>query len=405
MKTILTNLLCLLAILFHTSLEARRPFHALAVVNTTSAEVSATNLVDLSRELKTESLEELIPIYTPTSPIAIGINLRGIDVITAFAANSNVLTVAIPQADIITSFEGVTRDDSITLFKDFLKDNGRRGQLLRAYAKYSPIDPIAGNPASLLSQLGQADYNMGRLSLLSGCECCWNTQPVVHQFQIGAQIWRAFSQGYDTTSVFLPIQYSYSPMDNWAFIIDAPLTFHDNGGAYTLFGSVGLGLHLPVTEDWSLTPVFRLGSGGSLDLATSASLLSTGVTSVYDFHLFDGILAMTNYAAYITSTNLWLSGINFNYRLQTWVFKNGLSFTTCEGFDVCNRPIHLNLYWVDTQFTSGRLFIKHHDEIGFDLFSTGINPCLDYDLLSVGFSYQFGQKDYKAYCFNFKYQF
>lgn len=405
MKTRIIIAFCLCGILFQTMLEARKPFHALAVVNTDSAKVSATNLVDLSNDLKTASLEELLPSYTPTSQIGIGIDLRGINVLTGFAENSNTLVVAIPQADIVATFEGVTRDDSIILFKDYLKDGGVKGKLLRAYSKYSPIDPIAGNPTCLMAELGQADYNMGRLSFLSGCECCWNSQPIPHQFQVGANICRAFSKGFDTTSVQLPLQYSYSPTQSWAVIFNAPLTFHDNGGAYSLFGSVGLGFRCPLTQNWSLTPVLRLGSGGSLDLATSGSFLSSGLTSVYNFHLFNGVLAMTNYAAYATSTNLWLTGLNFNYRIQSWVFKNGLSYTTCDGYRLCNRPIHLNLFWVDTQYTSNRLFMKHYDEIGFDLFSTGINSCLDYDCLSVGFAYQFGQKNFKGYTLNVKYQF
>lgn len=404
-KLILKALLVMFLIFQASLLEARKPYHATATVDSTSANVSATNLVDLSRDLKTQSLEELLPLYTPTSALDININLRGIGVISSFAENSTTLVVSIPQAGLSASFEGATRDDSITLFKDFLKDGGTKHKLLRAYSKFSPIDPIAGNPASLMAQLGQSDYNMGRLYPLSGCDCCWTAQPQVHRLQLGAQICRAFTKGFDTTSVFLPLQYSYSPDLNWALILDAPLTFHDNGGAYTLFGSVGLGLRYPVTCDWSLTPIVRLGSGGSLDLATAGSLFSTGVTSVYNFHVWDGVLAMTNYAAYITSTNLWLSGINFNYRLQSWVFKNGLCYTTCNGFCLCDRPINFSLYWVDTQYTSNHLFINHYDEIGLDLITTDINPCVEKDLLSLGFSYIFGQKNFKGYCLNLKYMF
>lgn len=140
-----------LFILIAIGLAAREPFDAVLTVSGVSAKVSAPNLVDLKRDLKGENIEALIPIYTPTSALDLNINLRGINVISSFAANSTELVVSIPEAGISTSFDGGSRDQSIALFKQFIRDGGNKnGALLKAYAKYSPIDPIAGNPNSLL---------------------------------------------------------------------------------------------------------------------------------------------------------------------------------------------------------------------------------------------------------------
>lgn len=385
--------------------QAREPYHATILVGPVTATVSAPNLVDLSRELKSTSIESLIPFYTPISPVGIDINLRGILALTAFPANSTTLIVQIPQTGTTQTFTGGTREESIRLFKDFIRDGGKKHELLRAYAKYSPIDPIAGNPNSLLASMAQSDYLLGRLSPLSGCDSCWSAQPIVHQFQAGMDGVRGFSKGFETTTVSLPLRYSYSPDGNLAIIIDAPFTYFRNDGASSLFGSLGVGFRYPINHEWSLTPTLRLGAGGSMDLCTAGCFVSAGIMSVYNYKLFDYVLSMTNYAGYYTSTNCWLTGINFNYRLQNYIFKNGLSFTTCKGFNLCERPLNFCVSFVDSYFTGHRLFIKHYDEVDVSIFTTCLNPYIDYDCLSLGFGYQFGEKGYQGYCLNMAYQF
>jgi hypothetical protein len=386
-------------------LLAREPYHAGVQVNFDTAFVSTPNLVDLKRQLKTSSIQELIPTYTPTSEVAIGINLRGLLALTSFAANSTTLVVTIPNAGITQSFTGSTRDESLALFKDFIRDAGHSAKILKAYARYSPIDPIAGNPSSLLAESGQADYLLGHLSPLAGCDCCWSAQPIVHQFQAGTNIARSFSGGYDTTLVTLPLRYSYSPTGDFALILDAPFTYIRNGGASSVFGSLAMGVRLPLTFEWSLTPVFRLSSGGSLDLCTSGNFASMGLTSVYNYQLSEYVISLTNYLGYSTSANFWLSGINFNYHLHNTTFKNGLSFSSCQGFTFCNRAINFRISFEDSYIAGGHLFIRHFDQVDLALFTNNVLPWNDYDCLETSFSFQWGQKDYKSYRLNLGYQF
>lgn len=402
-KTIFQSITAALLLCNVTCAYAHKPYQAEIVLPPLSSHVSATNLVDLNRNLKA-GLEELEPYYTPVSAVAININLRGIDTFAAFQANSTAMTVAIPQANTVEVFDGGTRDASFALYRDYIRNAGNH-KLLKAYARYSPIDPIAGNPTSLMAQMGQADYLLGHLSPFTECDCCWGAQPVLHQFQAGTDVVRAFVDDFETTLVTAPLRYSYSPDREWAFIVDSPLTFVDNGGAYSVYGSLGFGLRTPLTQNWSLTPTLRLGFGGTLDLCTSGAFFSTGLTSVYNYKISDFVLSMTNYAAYITSTNFWLSGINFNYHLQNYVFKNGLSLTTCNAFELWNRPLNVSISFVDSYYDRERLYIRHFDEVGITLLANRINPCIEYDCLSLGFSYQFGQKSFKGFKFNMDYQF
>lgn len=390
-------LLTFLAILWNVALAAHQPYQATVTVDGVTASVSDPNLVDLKRSLKTSSLQELIPLYTPVSAVSFEIDLRGIDVISSFAANSTTLQVDIPQAHISQSFTGATRDESIALFKSYLQDAANGRHLLKAYQRYSPIDPIAGNPNSILSQMAQNDYLMGTLHPFAGASCDFRTQPYQNFMQVGAAFSRGFSKGFDTTAVSLPLRYSFAPCLDYALIIDAPITYLRNGGASSLVGSVGFGFQMPVTDHWALTPIVRVGSGGSLDLATSGNFVSTGLTSVYTLPVSSFLLSMTNYAGYFTSTNLWLSGINFNYRLQSWIFKNGLSLTTTEGYCVCGEPLYFNLYWIDSAFSKKHLYMNHYDEVGVGVMTA--------DPLMLQFSYLFGGQHFKGGSLKLTYSF
>lgn len=382
-----------------------QPYHASTLFDNQKSTISAPNLVDLTRELKTSALEEIYPAYTPTSAIAIGVNLRGLKALTSFAANSTTLVLEIPNAGITETFTGSTRDESLILFKDFIKEGRSLRKLLKAYCKYSPIDPVAGNPTSLMAGMAEADYLLATLSPFNGCGCCFNTQPLRHQFQAGLDLSRATVKKYDSTGVLLPLRYSYSPCNTWALIIDAPIEYIRNGGASSIAGSLGLGFRYLVTPFWSLTPIVRMGSGGSLDLCTSGNFISAGAVSSLHYKIQNFALSMTNYAGYVASTNLWLTGVNFNYHLHNMVYKNGISIFSCEGFSLGGRQFQFGGEIKDSYFAGDKLFIRHYDEFVIKIATTCINKCLDYDCLTTDIAYQWGEKGYKGYRLNFTYQF
>lgn len=398
---------CAACLIFQFSLScfAREPYHALIKVESDAARVSEPNLIDLSRALKQSAIEKLLPSYTPTSAVSLDLNLRGIGSKAFFPANSTILTLVIPQAGITEVFAGATRNESLNLMREYLRNGGRRGKLLKAYYRHSPIDPIAGNPDSLLSQMGEADYALGRLSPLSGCSACWSAQPIIHQYQVGVKGSRAFSKGFETTTVTMPLRYSYSPDLRWAFILDAPFTYFRNGGASSMFASLGMGLRIPVRENWSITPILRLGTGGTLDLCTAGNFVSTGLTSEIHGCWNGWVVSMTNYVAYESTANFWLTGLNFNYKLQNYTFKNGLWINSCEGFSLCNRKIHLAVSFVDTIFSKKDLYISHYDEVGLWLITNEVLPAMCYDCLTFGVTARYGQENYKGMNLNLNYQF
>lgn len=403
-KRLVSTVLSIFTI-FSLNIEAREPYHADVTVGADTERVSAPNIVNLVQELREADLEALFATYTPTSAAGINFNLRGLDAIAFFAAGSTTLTVSFPVLGEVETFTGSTRDESLKLYQEFIRNNGTRPRhVLQAYAKYTAIDPIAGNPNALLEQMGQADYLLANLTPMSGCECSLSAQPITHLFQAGAIAGRAFADGFDTTFVNIPLRYSYS-FDNNALIIDIPATLLENGEAWSFYTSLGLGLRMPITNDWSLTSTVRWSVGGSVDLSTAGSFVATGLLSNYNFKICDYVLTVTDYVGYYTSTPLHLGGINFDYHLYNFVTKNGFSLKTCEGLKICGKPFNWALQFTDSYYFGNHLFIRHFDEVGITINTSGINPCLDFDSMALGFSYQFGEHGYHGYYFDFAYQF
>jgi len=405
LKKNLSLLLTFLSLCSTFSLEGRHVYDAFITVDAVTAKASATCLLNLVQDIRTSSLEQLIPFYNPNDPTSFGFNLRGLQVNAFFPANSTELFVTSPEVGITQNFQGATRDESLSLFKEYFTNNALKSKgFLKAHARLTPIDPMAGNPNSLMAQMGQADFALGRLSLLSGCGC-WSAQPIVNQFQLGVNYDRGFSKGYDMTLVSFPLRYSYSPDYNWAFILDAPIAVLSTGGSYSVFGSVGLGVRIPITRDWSLTPTFRSGFGGSIDMNCGSFFASPGILSNLQYPIQNFVLGMTNFIGYYCSGPLHVGGVNADYHLHNWVVKNGLYLTSCDGFAVCGRSFNFDLFITDSYFGGDKLFIEHYDEVGISLITTNVLPWLDYDALSIGFSYQFGEKGWKGYSINTLYQF
>lgn len=399
--------LAFVIVLSASQVHSREPYSAKITVDSTTAKEDATNILGLTDDLKSSSIKKLIPIYTPTSATSIRLNLRGIKANASFPANSTTLVFSVPQLGITKKFSGATRDQSVILFKDYLKDtvHQKHHGFLKAHARLTPIDPIAGNPNSLLAQMAQADFLMGRLTPFNGCSDCWEAQPVTHLFNSEFDFTRVFSNRFDTAAYNTLLRYSYSPERTWALILDVPLSVIYTGGAYSAASSVGVGFRLPITHSWSLTPTLRYGAGGSVDLDTAGDFVATGLTSVYNLRLFNFVLSLMDSIGYYTTTNLWLGGINFNYRLHNTIFKNGLFLTSCKGVCFCGREVHFSTWWIDSYFAEDKLFIKHYDEIGFSFITTHILPCLCYDSLSLGAAYQFGNHGFHGYTINLAYQF
>ena len=106
---------------------------------------------------------QINPAYTPTSQANVTLNVRGLPVTASYAANSTTLNFTVNSLGIVETFTGATRADSNQQFVDFIKIEGNSilSRLLQGFVSNTPIDPVAGNPNSIMAKMSQDDYRLG----------------------------------------------------------------------------------------------------------------------------------------------------------------------------------------------------------------------------------------------------
>ena len=186
----------LLALAAASPAQAKKPF--VVVVHDSTAAGSAdanggfTSIDATVDFLDPDALSAMFP-NAANDQIAAGIDFRGLaegaglttglpgSVGLSFGANSGVLTFEVPLLGFSTTFNGGNcsttcaqqRKDALAQLRDFLKkDPIFLKKLLTAMTRYSPIDPLAGNPDSLFSRRQRGDFAYGftnKVSQIWGC--------------------------------------------------------------------------------------------------------------------------------------------------------------------------------------------------------------------------------------------
>ena len=92
--------------------------------------------------------------------IDFSLNYRGIDLKAAYQSGSNKVTFNIPSLNKTWSYEGTSRQGSWTQLTDALvQESDLVNDLLGLMVLYTPNDPVAGNPSSLMDNLVRMDFS------------------------------------------------------------------------------------------------------------------------------------------------------------------------------------------------------------------------------------------------------
>jgi hypothetical protein len=330
---------------------------------------------DLVNLLDNNGLRSIVPSYTNTSAASAVLSVRGLPATATYAANSTTLRFQVPSLNIDLSFTGATRDQSQDRFFEFLKGKGSGivSDLLKGLAAKTPLDPVAGNPNSLMAQMAGASFSQG----LGGGAAPGSTTVAVDakdgsqvRFGLGARFGRYNQGDFKSQTFTVPLSFSWQFPSGMAFLVDAPLTYAETEGSVSYAGSIGAGLRLPVTDTWALTPSVRAGGVGSLDLGSAAALYSASVTSAYSPTVSDQFsVTIGNMISYIRSVPLNVGDYNLDYNLTNYVFRNGLTVSQPLGLDLLGEPLTASVFIADTRFAGDALYVKSYQEVGI-FFST-----------------------------------
>jgi hypothetical protein len=364
--------------------------------------VGSNSIQDIVDQLDADQLRSRFANYDESvSAGEFRLDLRGLPLTLNYDQNSTVLVFAVPSLGINEIFNGGTRNASNDLFEDYIKQNGDR--ILRELLRVSAVDPLAGNPASVQSQMVAGDFE-------AGTDPTYDTLGPGGSLGLGARF-GSYSTGDFTQNVFtLPISYSYTFANYDRLIVRAPITYMEVDGAEAYRGMLGLSYRKNIFARWSLTPALGYGITGSSDLGSLGHIFSGSLTS--DLLLYDSSrvqISMGNMAGYYLTLPIRLGDYSVDYNLENTITRNGFLFAVPLHREVWGQQLSLDIYITDTRFFGDALYSDNYQEIGISVgplrSADKLEPNTASHPFGVGIKYLTGEHDVGGFELNFGYRF
>jgi hypothetical protein len=322
------------------------------------------------------------------------------------------------------------RDDAIEQLKDYLKENKfALKALLTRLAQTSPIDPLAGNPLSLMTQRARGDYERGfthRVSQIWGCNCsafelnrdepfmvaaaddlsglfleardramALRAENEIGVGLIGQTMRGTAANGTDYRSWQIQLPFSYTvkfdadPRKKLYF--ELPLSYTDSEGAASYTAGFGIAYSHPLTDSWSLTPAVGVGATGSEDLGAAGGVASYSIASSYSHRLGDWSLSLGNLIGRYESIGLKIGDVEAEADVSNTVFTNGLMLSGPGS--LIAKGMVMEYSFADTRLRGTEVFSNRYDEVGVALgfISTRYGVITRY--FKTGLSYLWGEND------------
>ena len=363
-------------------------------------------------ELDSDGFRNLVPDYQDSDTGTAILDFRGIKTFIDFpnggtGSNSSELIFSIPELNFEKVFQGPYRDNIREKLENFLENNdeGIFKDLLQALAEETPVDPVAGNPNSIMSRMGASSFEQG--SNISTQDSVSRRQSGSNANRIGleARLGRHSAGDFVQDSLTVPFSYDVVFSDpRYRLKFDAPITVIDTEGTVTYNGSFGLGFQFPVTDKWTLTPGARIGAIGSADAASAAVVNSGSVTSSYDLYLGDIRLTVANNGSYFRTESINAGNYTIDYDLENWMTKNGVALEGYTGLSFFGIDTTWQTNMSHTQIFGDPLFIESYVDVAASLGTKNGRGFFNNLRLGVTVTEALGE-DYNAVLANFGYTF
>jgi hypothetical protein len=349
--------LALAAMLSCTSIQAADLFYIDATSGGQSYYSGYNNLDDLINGIgTTSSIQAYFPTYTDTTPVNLSVGYRGLPINFSYANNDATLNFNIPSLGITKTFTGATREESQILFEDWIEKNGGTlvERMMKELAAVSPQDPVAGNPASLMSQSVDASFSQG-----------FSTSKATTTSLSASYLSIEDGSGIKTTKYSIPLSYTIESEENQdkkiTFLMPLGLTDVEGAKAYDL--GLGISVSIPITDSWTLTPTALYGMTGSIDMGSLGQVMTGSLVSSYEIDMSHGTLGIGNMIGYSQTVKFYDSEYAYDPGIRNTVFKNGLSYAF--DLDGMAKGANLNLFAVNTMYTGTDLYMDSYNEFGF----------------------------------------
>ena len=356
-----------------------------------------------------KSLNEFFPDYTSNSAVLARVDLRGIDLEVEYRQNSPELIVRIPSKNFEVRFNGDNRNESQEQFEDWLKGDfdsleapGRKlTTLLHIVVANSPVEPVAGNPNSLLTRMFLSDFNAGITGPFISSS---HRVPGNRNFlTLGGEFGFFNAAPYDGQVLNFPINYKWNfkgwPKLSWIF--DLPITLTRTETAWSYMGSFGTGFQFRPYRWWAITPMGRIGGVGSFDVGALAVLVSGSLTNYFQGNVGStnlGFGTMTGIST--TIDGIKVGGYDLSYELTNYVLRNGGKLTQPLDFKFLGNQAGFKLFLNHTKFWGNDLYLESFFDMGVAFVT--IKKVADSFVEAIDLSFTFStgvDNDYNNYGF------
>jgi hypothetical protein len=377
-------------------------------VDGTSDSASYDTVEDIVAAVDNNGFSRIVSSYTDTSVATANLSIRGIPAIVQYKDSGTTLTFSAPAAGVSeVTFTGATRDESQDLFETYLENNS--DDLLEKLFSYAvantAVDPVAGNPNSLVSTMASSDFSQGTELGGGSAEKTTQASSASNSFELGARFGQFAAGDFTQNAYTLPIAYTFrfDSDPRYQLKFDAPITYIDTDGAQSFHGSLGVGLRIPVTDDWSVTPAVRAGAVGSIDMAAAAVVYGGSVTSNYNLYYDDLKFSIGNSVGMLKTTSVSVEDYEIAYELLNQMTRNGVGVEGPLDYTLFGKPTSWQASAAYTQFFGDELYVDGYADFAVS-FGTRASDTA-WDNLRIGVVYTVGNNDYQGARLNFGYTF
>jgi len=338
------------------------------------------SIVDISGLFDGNAIRASEPSYTDTSELTANLDMRGVQASAGFRANETAFFLELTLPGLSIEIDGGDREASLELFEQWLKGEYEAPaspqevmtDLLQAFVAESPVEPIAGNPSSLQTQMLQTPYDLAMRASFRPRDPSapdaegrvWRGEDVVGFEADFAPFWADIWQGFGADLAF---RYTLNFEDpRIALLFDLPLSYRQTEvDARTFMAQGGVGLLIRATPWWNISPFGRVGIAGSLQLGSLGMLYAVGATSHMQWTVADTVLRLGNSFGMSSSIDGidWF-GYTLDYAITNYLVRNGFEVEHAIPGRLRGHPLFARLSFSDNWVLGSEVYVDHYNEVG-----------------------------------------
>jgi hypothetical protein len=347
---------------------------------------------------KTGTLQNSFSSYNNNSGVSASISYLGTAVTLSLPQNGTSVTFSILGAGVNQTFNGASRDDSISQLVTYLTGNGgaELNTIQRYLASSSPISPLAGNPNSLESSISSSSFSSSGFN--TGANGSPNSSDGA-RFGIGVSAGQFSSGGFTGEAYTVPISYAYRfSKSGWELQLNIPLTYEKISSGSSYAAQAGLGLQIPVLPgtDWYLTPIVSAGATASINFGAAGATYSYALGSRYTYHATQRLaLTLGDMIGYVDSIGVKIDNYDINPKISDTVTKNGALAEYETPWSIGGKPMSVRAGAAYTEYFGTKLFMNGYSEVFADFGTLTTVDARFFQRLRIGVRGTFG-KDYSA---------